>query len=89
MSAPQTKVTIDRLVLRGVDPHHAQALAESLKAELARTFAEPGGHQRLLRAQSTPVLRLGRIPLDAGRAGARKFGTNVARAIASGKGVKR
>lgn len=87
MSAPRTVVTIDRLVLRGVDAHHAQALAESLKKELARRFAEPGSHERLQRAQDAPVLRLGRVPLDAGRAGARSFGTKVARAI--GKGVGR
>jgi hypothetical protein len=86
MSAPRTNVTIDRLVLRGVDPHHAQALAESLRKELARAFAEPGGQTRFQRAQDTPVLRLGRVPLEAGRAGARRFGTSVARAI--GKGVK-
>jgi hypothetical protein len=87
MSAPRTKVTIDRLVLRGVDPHHAQAMAESLKKELARAFAGPGGRERLQRAQDTPILQLGRVPLEAGRAGARKFGINVARAIS--KGVKR
>jgi hypothetical protein len=80
MSAPRT-VTIDRLVLRGVDPHHAQALAESLKTELARTFAQPGSDERLQRAQDAPLLRLGRVPLSTGRAGARTFGTNLARAI--------
>lgn len=92
MSAPRVTVTIDRLVLRGVDPHHAQALAESLQHELARSVVAPDGGERpqqahLLQATDAPVMRLGRMPLEPGRAGARRFGTNVARAI--GKGVKR
>jgi hypothetical protein len=72
---------IDRLILRGIDPHHAEALAESLKQELARTLSDPAQLRQLLRASNMPVLRLGRIPLANGRAGARNFGAKVARAI--------
>ena len=81
MSAAPVKVVIDRLVLRGVDPHHAQALADSLKTELARTLAQPGASTRLMQARTGPVLRLANAPLHAGRAAARTFGTNLARAI--------
>jgi hypothetical protein len=84
MSAAPVKVVIDRLVLRGVDPHHAQALADGLKAELARTLAQPEASTRLLQARNGPVLRLANAPLHAGRAAARTFGTNLARAIWNG-----
>jgi len=77
----RTTVNIDRLVLRGIDPHHAEALAESLKQQLAVTLSDPAQRQQLLSPSTTPVLRLGRIPLAAGRAGARDFGAKVARAI--------
>jgi hypothetical protein len=86
MSARSIKVTIDELVLRGVDQHRAQALAESLKTELARTFAQPESRQSLERARDAPVLRLDPMALSAGRTAARTFGTNLARAIAKGVG---
>jgi hypothetical protein len=77
----RTKIIIDRLVLRGIDPHHAEALAESLKQQLARTLSDPAQRRQLLSASNSPALRLGRIPLASGRAGARDFGAKVARAI--------
>ena len=80
-NAMPTVVHIDRLVLRGVDPHHAEALAESLKQQLALTLSDPAQRQHLFHNPNTPVLRLGRIPLASGRAGARDFGAKVARAI--------
>jgi hypothetical protein len=76
-----TTVFIDRLVLRGIDPHHAEALADSLKRQLALTLSDSDQRQQMLRASNTPVLRLGRILLATGRAGARDFGAKVARAI--------
>lgn len=87
MSAPSIKVTIDELVLRGVDPHHAPALADSLKTELAQMLAEPESGESLQRRREIPVLRLDPMPLSAGRTAARAFGTNLARAI--GKGARR
>jgi hypothetical protein len=80
MSA-SVKVVIDRLVLRGVDPHHAQALADSLKAELEKTLSQPGASAGLRHARNERVLRLDSAPLRAGRAAARAFGGNLARAI--------
>ena len=87
MSGRRTSVTVDRIVLRGVDPQHAAALAASLKAELARVLAQPSARGETVHAQQTHALRLGKIPLEPGRAGARAFGVRVARAI--GKGVSR
>jgi hypothetical protein len=84
MSAARVKVVIDRLVLRGVDPHQVQALADGLKAELARTLAQPGASAGLPR--NVPVLQLADAPLHAGRASARAFGTNLAGAIRKGVG---
>jgi hypothetical protein len=86
----RTSVNIDHLVLRGVDPHHAHALVESLKEQLAQQLTRPVHRQQILASSDTCVLKLGRIPLAPGRAGARTFGANVARAIASratGKGA--
>jgi hypothetical protein len=77
-------VSIDRVVLRGIDRHDAVAVTASLKAELARALAEPAARNALLHPQVAPVLRLGSVPLHAGRAGGRRLGASVARAIAKG-----
>lgn len=85
-SSCDTVVHIERLVLRGIDPHHAEALAQSLKQQLVITLSDPTQRQQLLRVSNTPILRtpalrLDQMPLAAGRAGARDFGARVARAI--------
>jgi hypothetical protein len=85
MTSPRRiNVSIDRLVLRGIGRHDAVAVTASLKAELARALAEPAGRDASLQPRVAPVLRLGSVPLDAGRAGARRFGTSIARAIVKG-----
>jgi hypothetical protein len=76
-------VTIDRVVLRGIDPADRQALVHGLQTELARILATPGIAST---PRHTQALRLGRLPLESGQAGATKLGNNVARAI--GKGLK-
>jgi hypothetical protein len=80
-------VTIDRIVLRGIDPADRQALVNSLKAELSRMLADPATRATLPNSRRTPAMRLGRMPLGQGTAGARKLGTGIARAI--GKGITR
>ena len=85
MSAIQ--VTIDRLVLRGLEPADRTAFVRGLKSELARVLAEPEMRTRANASRRTPVLRLGQIQLTPGPAGARKLGVGVARAI--GKGMVR
>jgi hypothetical protein len=80
------EVHIDRLALRGVDPLDRQALAQGLKAELSRILADPASQAALSKSRRTPTLRVGRIPLEHGPSGSRKFGGGLARAI--GKGMQ-
>jgi len=80
-------VTIDRLVLRGVDPVDAQALVGALKADLARTFAESASRLDHARSRSVAVARGVAPAFEPGLAGARKLAAAAARAI--GKEVGR
>lgn len=79
-------VTIDRLVLSGLDPAARTAFVDGLKSELARTLADPKSRADWARSHRTPVLRLGRAGLSPGVSGARKFGGQVAKGI--GRGLK-
>jgi hypothetical protein len=86
MDMRRITVTIDQLVLKGFEASDRNVLAAGLQAELSRLLADPAERANWARSRRTPVLRLGRMPLDPGPAGARKFGTSVARAI--GRGLK-
>jgi len=77
-------VTIDRLVLSGLDPPARHAFITGLKTELTRTLADPSHRSDWTNSSRTPVLRLGRVALDPGVGGARKLGGHVAKGIASG-----
>jgi hypothetical protein len=77
-------MTIGQLVLRGFDPGDREAVAEGLHAELARVLADPATRADWARSHRTPVLKLGRMPIEAGAAGRRKFGAGVARSIGKG-----
>lgn len=79
-------VTIDRLVLSGLDPAARHAFITGLKTELTRALADPSQRADWANSSRTPVLRLGRVALDPGVGGARKLGGHVAKSIArSGK----
>ena len=82
-------VNIDKVVLRGIDPANRPALIAGLRTELSRILADPGTRAAWPQNQTrrTPVLRLGKMSLAPGTAGARKLGTGIARAI--GKGISR
>jgi hypothetical protein len=80
-------VHIDRVVLRGIDPLDQRAFSNALQAELARVLAQPQTRAAIARSSATPVLRLGRMTMRPGQAGARALGNGVARAI--GKGMAR
>jgi hypothetical protein len=80
------RVTIDRLALKGFDAADRKAIEEGLRSELSRLLADPSARAEWARSRRTPVLRLGRMPLEPGPAGVRKFGVSMARAI--GKGLK-
>jgi hypothetical protein len=79
-------LTIDRLVLKGFEAGDRKSLAEGLQAELSRVLADAATRAAWARSHRTPVLRLGRMPLEPGPAGDRKFGGSIARAI--GRGLK-
>jgi len=77
-------VTIDRMVLSGLDPAARHAFITRLKTELTRALADPAQRADWTNLRRTPVLRLGRVALDPGVGGARKLGGYVAKGIARG-----
>jgi hypothetical protein len=77
-------VTIDKLVLRGVDPSNSKGLIEGLRAELSQSLSQPTTNADRPVAQSQLVMKLGRMPLGEGNAGGRKFGRQLARKITRG-----
>ncbi len=79
-------VHIDRVVLHGLDPAGREAFMSGLRSELARVLADPATRAATVRSRRTPVLRLGRVPMEPNLAGARRLGGGIARAI--GRGIK-
>ena len=86
MGVSRIRLTIDRLRLNGLESGDAKALAETLRAHLPQVLSQRALRANWARSHRTPVLKLGRMPLDAGTAGARKFGKQMARAV--GRGLK-
>jgi len=86
MSRPRATIHIDRVVLRGVDPQQAKAIVEGLRTELAATFSSAAYRGTLRTNRTLAAIRLGTVPLGAGRVAAKRFGAAVARA--AGKGMK-
>jgi len=82
----RVRVTIDQLVLKGLEPADRRALVEGLQAELSQILSNPAARAAWGGSHRTPLLRLGRMPLEPGPSGGRKFGGGLARAI--GKGLK-
>lgn len=74
-------VTIDRLVLEGLEAGDRQALVAGLERELSRLFSGPQPFAATLTSRRTPVLRLGHITWQPGRTGAEQLGGTIARAI--------
>jgi hypothetical protein len=79
-------LNVDRLVLRGFEPLKGKALSEALQSQLAEVLADRTTRAEWARSRWTPILRLGRIPLEGGTGGARKFGKQMAGAL--GRGLK-
>lgn len=84
MGVSRIRLSIDQLVLRGFEPGDRNALVDGLHAELSRVLADPATRADCARSHRTPVLRLGRMPLESGPGAGRKFGMGMARAIAKG-----
>ena len=78
------RVTIDRLILHGMEPADAKVMAETLESQLSEQLADGKGREQWARPHRTPVLKLGRLPMEAGAAGARKLGRQVAGAVRRG-----
>jgi hypothetical protein len=70
-------VTIDRIVLSGVDAAHRDALVAGLREGLARALSERSPH----RTRSAPVVRISGLTLEPGHAGARRLGGGIGQAL--------
>lgn len=80
------RMTVDRMVLTGVDSGAQKTLVEGLRTELAQVLSDRTRRAEWARPHRTPVLKLGRMLLEPGSAGSRHFGKRMARSI--GKGLK-
>ena len=80
------RVTIDRVVLKGLELQDRATLVQALRGELARILADRTTRAGWAQSRRTPVLRLGQIPLEGLPAGGRDLGSGLARAI--GRGLK-
>jgi hypothetical protein len=79
-------VNIDQLVLNGFEARQGKALANALESQLQQVLADPATRGEWARPHRTPVLKLGRVPMQAGTGGAAQFGRQVAKAV--GRGLK-
>jgi hypothetical protein len=77
-------VSIDRVILRGIEPGDRDGLVESLKRELARALTRPDAASTPLVSGQTSVLRAAPMTFTPGPAGARRLGGGIANAIAKG-----
>jgi hypothetical protein len=84
MDVSRIDVTIDRVVLRGIDAADRHGLVDGLKRELAHALARPAATAPPLASRQTPLLRAGPLPLAPGPSGARRLGGGIAQAIAKG-----
>jgi hypothetical protein len=75
------RLTIDRLVLKGLEAGAQKPLVDTLQSELQRVLSNRAVRTEWARSHRTPVLKLGTMPLESGTAGARKFGAQIARGI--------
>ena len=79
------RLTIDRLVLNGMEHAEGAALTDALRAQLAHVVADLAAREGWKSSRRTPVVKL-RMPIESGIPGARKLGAGMARAI--GKRLK-
>jgi hypothetical protein len=77
-------LTIDRIVLRGVDPGDQTGLLEGLQKELSRVLRDVVRHWTVRAAPL--LLKLGTMPVTPGTSGGQVLGARVGGAI--GKGLK-
>ena len=80
------RLNIDCIVLKGFEAAEGRALSQALEAQLSQVLGDRASRAEWARTHRTPVLKLGRMPLEAGTAGAGKLGRQLARAV--GRGLK-
>jgi hypothetical protein len=79
-------MTIDRVVLHGVQPLEAKALTRALESQLLHVLADSASRHEWARSHRTPVLKLTPMTLQPGTAGAQNFGRTLGSAV--GRGLK-
>lgn len=82
MGMRRIHIYIDSLVFRGIESGDHKGITAGLQRELSQVLGNSAGY----RSHRTPVMKLGRMPLEPGASGGHKFGGTMARAI--GKGLK-
>jgi hypothetical protein len=80
------RLTIDRVVLNGVQHVDAGALTKALASQLSQVLADKSMRHVWARPHRTPVVKLGRMALESGIAGAHTFGRTLGMAV--GRGLK-
>jgi hypothetical protein len=80
------RLNIDLLVLNGFEPREGKALAKALEVHLQHVLANRATRGEWAHPHRTPVIKLGKVPLEVGSAGAARFGKQVANAV--GRGLK-
>jgi hypothetical protein len=80
------RLDIDRLVLNGFRPADAKRLTDALQSQLTLVLSDPRTRHEWAKPHRTPVLKLGRIPMEAGAVGAGTMGRRIGQAV--GKGLK-
>jgi hypothetical protein len=75
------RVTIDQLVLNGIETSDRQAIVDGLQAGLAMALADPQSRAEWAQPSRTSVLRLGSIPAERGPAGGHSLGRRLGGAI--------
>jgi hypothetical protein len=86
--AARIHVTVDRLVLRGVDPADRPHLIAALQSELGRVLSNPETRAAWAHSRRTTALRLDSIPFTPGPSGSRNLGKKIAQAIGRRRGLK-
>lgn len=77
-------MTVDRVVLRGIQPFEAKALTQALESQLSHLLADRTARHEWAQPHRTPVLKLAPMALPPGSGGARTFGRGLAGAVARG-----
>jgi hypothetical protein len=78
------RLNIDRLVLNGFESLEGEALSEAMRSQLSQILSERAARAEWARSHRTPVIKLGRMPSEAGTAGASRLGRQVASAMVRG-----